>query len=65
MSTPALTLPDHIGNAHNMLTGMGCVHHWRIETPRGQPTVAALCRRCGANRTFPAGIDDPNPWRKF
>lgn len=35
-----------------------CAHHWQIETPTGKPKVRATCRRCGAERLYPAGFSD-------
>lgn len=32
------------------------VHRWRIDEPRGEPTVQGKCR-CGAVRDFRAGED--------
>lgn len=28
-------------------------HHWLLDAPCG-PTIAAVCKRCGAERTYPA-----------
>lgn len=41
-----------------------CVHHWRIETPSGAPTVAATCLDCGASRSFPT-VAEPEPSRRW
>ena len=34
----------------------GCVHHWILVSPSGKDTIAATCRMCGRNRTFPAAV---------
>jgi hypothetical protein len=36
-----------------------CVHHWLIESPKeGGKMLAAICRRCGAERMFSASFED-------
>lgn len=37
-----------------------CTHRWRIAPPNG-PTVAGVCRICGAEREFPTTTDE-NVW---
>ena len=37
---------------------VACVHHWRIDSPENAAedgTVGAVCRYCGARRTYPRG----------
>ena len=33
-----------------------CVHRWALNSP-SLARVSAVCRRCGARRTYPAGQD--------
>jgi hypothetical protein len=37
-----------------------CVHHWVLGEPQ-RGTVQGHCRRCGADRSFPAAVDVPPP----
>jgi hypothetical protein len=39
---------------------LACVHRWVLAQP-AQGSVSGECRRCGARRTYPAGIDLPPP----
>ena len=34
----------------------GCVHHWRIESPKGHES-AGVCQRCGATRSFANSVE--------
>ena len=36
---------------------MNHAHRWRIEEPNGSPTVAGMCRECGAERRFLASSE--------
>jgi hypothetical protein len=38
-----------------------CVHHWLLETP-GDEVVRGRCKRCGAEREYPASLDGLNRW---
>jgi hypothetical protein len=33
-----------------------CQHHWRIDSPAGEPMVAAVCLNCHATRRYLAGF---------
>ena len=35
-----------------------CIHRWVLSEPRMR-TVAGVCRRCGARRTYPSGLEVP------
>ena len=35
-----------------------CIHHWLLGEPRMQ-TVRGICRRCGARKTYPSGLELP------
>lgn len=35
-----------------------CTHHWILGAPH-YGTVEGACRRCGASRTYPAGLELP------
>lgn len=37
-------------------------HHWRCDEPDGLPTVAAMCKTCGAERTFRAFMPELPGW---
>lgn len=38
-------------------TGL-CTHHWILGAPH-YGTVVGACRRCGASRTYPSGLEMP------
>jgi hypothetical protein len=33
-----------------------CTHRWLLSAP-GKQTVRAICRRCGARKAYPAGLE--------
>lgn len=35
-----------------------CAHRWRIEPPNG-PTVAGVCQKCGAEKTYATAPEYP------
>ena len=35
-----------------------CTHHWILGAPH-LGTVEGACRRCGASRTYPSGLEMP------
>ena len=35
-----------------------CRHHWLLSEPR-QDVVRGVCMRCGAQRDYPAGLEEP------
>ena len=35
-----------------------CIHRWVLGEPRMR-TVPGVCRRCGARRTYPSGLEIP------
>jgi hypothetical protein len=37
-----------------------CVHHWVLGDAR-RGVIKGVCRRCGAHRTYPAGLDFTEP----
>jgi hypothetical protein len=37
-----------------------CQHHWLLGQP-DQGSIAAVCRKCGAARLYPAVLDDLDP----
>lgn len=39
-----------------------CKHWWIVEPPSGEPEMAAVCKLCGAQRTFPASLEEE--WQK-
>jgi hypothetical protein len=38
-----------------------CVHHWLLETPDDE-VVRGRCKRCGAEREYPASVEGLNRW---
>ena len=36
-----------------------CIHHWKIDDVEG-PTSQGVCLTCGATKTFPNTMYDPN-----
>ena len=38
----------------------GCIHRWILGEPQ-RGSVNGTCRRCGAHRAFPAGLEAPAP----
>lgn len=34
-----------------------CAHHWKIESPNGNPVLEGRCKRCGAEDLFYATRD--------
>lgn len=41
-----------------MATTSTCKHHWLLSEPH-LAIVRGVCRRCGAERTYPSAIDVP------
>jgi hypothetical protein len=39
---------------------MSCVHRWILSEP-SKGSVRGTCRRCGARRSYPSGIQLPPP----
>ena len=37
-----------------------CIHRWILSDP-SRGSIKGNCRRCGAQRSYPAGIDLPPP----
>ena len=37
-----------------------CVHRWILAEP-SMGSISGTCRRCGAKRSYPAGIEPPPP----
>lgn len=37
-----------------------CIHRWILSEPR-QGSIEGTCRRCGARRTYPSGLEFPEP----
>ena len=35
-----------------------CIHRWVLGEPR-RGTIKGVCRRCGAHRTYPSGLELP------
>ncbi len=35
-----------------------CVHHWVLGEPH-RGTIRGVCRRCGARRSYPSGLELP------
>lgn len=35
-----------------------CIHRWVLSAP-GARTVRGVCRRCGASRVYPSGLELP------
>ena len=35
-----------------------CIHRWVLREPR-MGTIRGVCRRCGARKTFPSGLEVP------
>lgn len=36
---------------------VNCTHHWLVEPPHGEE-LRAVCKKCGALRTFPASPEE-------
>lgn len=34
-----------------------CIHRWRIASPNGERMLPARCKKCGAQKAFPASSD--------
>lgn len=46
------------------LEGRGMAHHWQYTTPSG-PTVAGVCKHCGASRRDRVDPLDGGLWRDY
>lgn len=42
-----------------MTNRTACVHHWILSEPQLR-TVKGVCRRCGARRSYPSGLEFPD-----
>ena len=43
---------------NTMARNATCIHRWILGEP-GDAGIEAHCRRCGAQRTYPSGIEPP------
>ncbi len=41
-----------------------CVHRWVLGEPR-KGSIRGVCRRCGARRSFPSGLEFPEAVRDY